>query len=151
MTQEETIPNKASEEAEVLTRKLHPLASLSFNVPTPGDLTSLCVRAIKLQMQLLASPLEYRIRYFRQGTPFDREWMDGEDTHGVRLPVSACLTKRVLLCFFPAIACHLAPPLDGEAAFAEAFTVNKDFEWRPDCSNRVGSSMVLTRAVVLVA
>jgi hypothetical protein len=76
--------------------------------------------------------------------------MDGEDTRGVLLPFSECLNKKVLLCFFPAIAYRLAPPLSDEIAVNEVLTAQKDVQWRSGRDSGVSSFTVMAKAVVLL-
>jgi hypothetical protein len=149
-TQKKLVPGKAKGIGKSLMEHLVPMATTSFKIPSSGDLEDLCIRTIELKLQLLVSPLEYRIEFVRAGTQFEHERMVGEDVQGNRLQPSQCFGKRILACLFPSIAQRCAAVLAPAADVEDALMTNKHFMCGAGDEETTELSILLAKAVVLL-
>jgi hypothetical protein len=151
----EIVKARSSNLHDYFERALQFVTSTSPGPDHTSELPKWCESFLKLKIDLMMSPMDYRIHFIRPGTPFDSSWMDVEDEACFGIPVAHCVGKTVKLCKFPALVQQSPRALQTDAPTEDALVKNKLFfpsaEEKRTASGLVNdNTRVIAKAIVLL-
>jgi hypothetical protein len=129
-----------------LLRRVSLMTQPPIQIGDLNEISNWVEDAITLKQQLIVSPKEYRILFFSLDEYFDRTSMRAEDEYGHRLSDSECVSAKVKLCLFPAIALCATETLTQQMDLSAALASQKSFFTKKRCD----VVEIISKAVVLV-
>jgi hypothetical protein len=106
--------------------------------------------AVKLKQTLMISAAEFRIHYCMPGSSFNTTLMQAEDVDGFPVADTDAQGKVVVICLFPALITHNAPPFGVNPALVDVLVNNKTFFPTMAEKQALDTREVISKAVVLV-
>ncbi|KAF2704592.1 hypothetical protein K504DRAFT_494844 [Pleomassaria siparia CBS 279.74] len=115
------------------------------------DFYELCKEMLLLKLELITSTKEYRIFFALPGEEYNAEWMVAEDENGHAIEPEACKSRKVKLCWFPAISqCEGTMAGVSLDDISTAFACNKPFNLQRMIGDEISPDSVVAKAVVLM-
>jgi len=148
--QREKIPQVVTSIATQFSRVLAPAADSRLGLNNSDVFREICEQAIRFKLDLIVSPEEYCLFFFKPGDEYNPEWMIAEDEEGRILEREGCISN-IRLCLFPGISQYQnnTPQVEPDD-ISTAFSYKKPFtfQWMNEAAHSMNH--VIAKAVVLM-